>query len=98
MPVLKIKIYNLEGLTVYSSQAAQMGDDKSENPGFLMARDQLRPASKLSFRDSFSAFSGAVEDRDLVETYVAVQGADEPGVCFYTGKESHKRVIFAKAY
>ncbi len=76
LPVLKIKIYNLEGLTVYSSQASQMGEDKSGNPGFLMARDEARPASKLSFRDSFSAFSGAVENRDLVESYVAVHNAD----------------------
>ena len=78
LPVLKIKIYNLDGLTVYSSQASQMGEDKSGNPGFLMARDEATPASKLSFRDSFSAFSGAVENRDLVETYVAVQGEDGP--------------------
>ena len=76
LPVLKIKIYNLDGLTVYSSQASQMGEDKSGNPGFLMARDDSLPASKLSFRDSFSAFSGAVENRDLVETYVAVHGED----------------------
>ncbi len=76
LPVLKIKIYNLDGLTVYSSQASQMGEDKSRNPGFLMARDQSRPASELSSRDSFSAFSGEVENRDLVETYVAVHGAD----------------------
>ncbi len=76
LPVLKIKIYNLDGLTVYSSEAGQMGEDKSGNPGFLIARDASTPASKLSTRDSFSAFSGAVEDRDLVETYVAVHGAD----------------------
>ena len=76
LPVLKIKIYNLDGLTVYSSQASQMGEDKSGNAGFLMARDDSLPASKLSFRDSFSAFSGAVENRDLVETYVAVHGED----------------------
>ena len=76
LPVLKIKIYNLDGLTVYSSQASQMGEDKSGNAGFLMARDDSMPASKLSSRDSFSAFSGAVENRDLVETYVAVHGED----------------------
>ena len=76
LPVLKIKIYNLQGLTVYSSQASQMGEDKSDNPGFLMSRDDGAPASSMSYRDSFSAFSGAVEDRDLVETYVAVQDGD----------------------
>ena len=77
LPVLKIKIYNLQGLTVYSSQASQMGEDKSDNPGFLMSRDDGTPASKMSYRDNFSAFSGAVENRDLVETYIAVRDADE---------------------
>ena len=33
LPVLKVKIYNLDGLTVFSSQASQIGDDKSDNPG-----------------------------------------------------------------
>lgn len=76
LPVLKVKVYNLDGLTVYSSQASQMGDDKSGNVGFLTARDEARPASKLSFRDSFSAFSGVVENRDLVESYVPITRDD----------------------
>ncbi len=76
LPVLKIKIYNLQGLTVYSSQASQMGEDKSDNSGFLMSRDGGTPSTKMSFRDSFSAFSGAVENRDLVETYIPVQDTD----------------------
>jgi signal transduction histidine kinase/CheY-like chemotaxis protein len=76
LPVLKVKIYNLQGLTVYSSQTSQMGEDKSGNPGFRTAMDEAKPASKLSFRDSFSAFSGAVENRDLVESYVPIQRED----------------------
>jgi signal transduction histidine kinase len=76
LPVLKVKIYNIEGLTVYSSQPSQMGDDKSENPGFLSATLDGTPASKLSYRDSFSAFSSTVHDRDLVETYIPIRGAE----------------------
>lgn len=76
LPVLKVKIYNLDGLTVYSSQASQMGDDKSGNAGFLTAKQEAKPASKLSFRDSFSAYSGVVENRDLVESYVPIRRAD----------------------
>ena len=74
-PVLKVKIYDLDGLTVYSSEARQIGDDKSENPGFLKAAHEGAPASKLSYRDTFSAFSGHVEDRDLVETYIPIRSA-----------------------
>ena len=76
LPVLKVKIYNLDGLTVYSSEPSQMGMDKSNNPGFLAAAQQGKPASKLSFRETFSAFSGEVTDRDLVESYLPIKRGD----------------------
>ncbi len=76
LPVLKVKIYNLDGLTVYSSEPSQMGDDKSANPGFLKAVRRGSPASKLSYRDTFSALSGVVVDRDLVETFIPIWNDD----------------------
>ena len=76
LPVLKVKIYNLDGLVVYSSEAGQIGDDESNNSGFLTAAREGKPASMLSFRDTFSAFSGMVEDRDLVASYLPVRGND----------------------
>jgi signal transduction histidine kinase len=53
-----------------------MGEDKSENPGFLKAAQEGNPASKLSFRDTFSAYSSVVHDRDLVESYIPVRNAE----------------------
>ncbi len=76
LPVLKLKIYNLHGLTVYSSQPSQIGADKSNNLGYLKSARDGSPASKLSHRDTFSAFSGAVQDRDLVESYIPIWGPD----------------------
>ncbi len=76
LPVLKVKIYDLDGLTVYSSQPSQMGADKSNNLGFLKSAQDGIPASKLSFRDTFSAFSGTVENRDLVESYLPIWASD----------------------
>jgi hypothetical protein len=34
LPIVKVKIYNLNGLTVFSTDARQIGEDKAPNPGF----------------------------------------------------------------
>jgi PAS domain S-box-containing protein len=73
LAVLKVKIYDLEGLTVYSSEPAEIGENKSDNPGYVAAAREVQPASKLTFRDAFSSFEGTVQDRDLVETYVPIR-------------------------
>ena len=75
-PVLKVKIYDLDGLTVYSSELGQIGDDKNENRGFFRAARDGAPASELSYRDTVSAFSGVVENRDFVETYLPIRSAE----------------------
>ncbi len=78
LPVLKVKIYNLDGLTVFSSQASQMGEDKSNNRGFFAAARAGRPASKMVHKEKFSAFSGEVVNRDLVESYLPIRRGDGP--------------------
>jgi diguanylate cyclase (GGDEF)-like protein len=77
LPVLKIKIFDLNGLTVYSSEASQIGESRSNNPGFIKAAGTATPASKMSFRGTFSAFSGVLANVDLAETYVPI--VDETG-------------------
>jgi len=74
LSVLKVKIYNLEGLTVFSTEAPQMGDDKSQNQGFLSARAGL-VASELTHRDTFSAFEQTIEDRDVLASYLPIRPA-----------------------
>lgn len=74
LDVLKVKIYNLQGLTVFSTEARQIGDDKSQNSGFISAREGL-VASELTHRDTFSAFEQTVEDRDVLASYLPIRPA-----------------------
>ena len=70
------EIFDLNGLTVYSSEPAQIGADKSDRPGVFSATRERRPASKLTHKGSFSAFAKVVFDRDLGENYVPIAGED----------------------
>lgn len=70
--VLKVKIYDLNGITVYSSERKQIGEDKARNGGFqIAARGGV--ASELTYRGAFGAFDGEKYDRNLVSTYVPVR-------------------------
>ena len=73
LPVVKVKIYHSGGLTVYSSQADQIGADKKNDSGFLSTARGGEPSSKLTYRETFKSFRGIIEDRSLVESYLPIQ-------------------------
>jgi diguanylate cyclase (GGDEF)-like protein len=71
LSVVKVKIYDLNGLTVFSTDRRQIGDDKSANPGFRRARDGYA-ASEITYRDRFDAWEGELSERNIIATYVPI--------------------------
>ena len=73
--ILKIKIYDSNGLTIYSTSHNQIGSDKSSTDGFMSAI-QGRLFSMHTYRDEFLSISGEVFKRDLVSSYLPIKVSD----------------------
>ncbi|MEO5331739.1 MAG: PAS domain S-box protein [Magnetococcus sp. YQC-5] len=69
LKVVKVKIHNANGMTLYSSQSDQIGEDQSSNPGVQAALADLLN-SELIQHSSFVSFDGKVADRKMIVTYV----------------------------
>lgn len=74
-PVIKIKVYNLDGLAIYSSVLREIGEDKSQNIGFLKARDG-KLVNDLTHRGRMSATEGEILNADVVSSYIPIYAAD----------------------
>jgi len=73
LKVAKIKIYNVDGLTVFSTDARQIGEDKSANGGFHGAKAG-RVMSDITYRDTFDSFEGVLSKRNLIFSYIPARG------------------------
>jgi two-component system, cell cycle sensor histidine kinase PleC len=71
--IVKVKIYDPRGRTVFSTDIGQIGDDESANPGLRIAL-QGQVAGDITFRNRFDGFHQTIVDRDLVFTYVPISG------------------------
>ena len=70
--IVKVKIYNRQGITIFSTDPSQIGQDKSKGEGVIRAlRGEV--ASELTHRDTFSAFEGVIENSDLLSSYIPIQ-------------------------
>jgi diguanylate cyclase (GGDEF)-like protein/PAS domain S-box-containing protein len=66
---VKVKVYNMDGMTVFSTETKQIGESKRSSGGFLAAA-QGQLASELTHRNTFSAFDNELESRDLLSSYI----------------------------
>ncbi len=73
--VIKLKLYNRDGMTIFSTDSQQIGENKSDNSGFRRALAG-RAVTELVHRDSFDSFEGMRSNLDVVFSYVPVTAAD----------------------
>ena len=71
IPVVKVKLFDQSGLTVYSSAQGEAGRDASSNPGVYGALKGLTTGSMV-FRDRFNSFDGLIENRNLYQVYIPI--------------------------
>lgn len=76
--VVKIKIFELEGRTIFSTELAQIGQRYVDSPLFTSARHG-RKATALRRRDTFTALQGTITNRDIIASYIPVYATDSPG-------------------
>ncbi|MCB0067325.1 MAG: hypothetical protein KDD77_09245, partial [Caldilineaceae bacterium] len=77
--VVKVKIYGLDGRTLYSSQPSQIGEDQSSNEGWRLALGG-EIVNELTHRDEFNAFDGVIENRDVLASYIPIRRSDDAPV------------------
>jgi signal transduction histidine kinase len=71
-PVVKVKIYNGGGITIFSTEARQIGEEKIGDEGVVSALAG-KVASELTYRDTYSSFENTVEHADLLSSYIPIR-------------------------
>ena len=81
--LIKVKIYNLDGLTIFSTDPSQINQDKSDNAGFLNARAG-RSVSNITYHDQFDTFEGKRSNINVVSSYIPIgdHPLDQPEAVF----------------
>jgi len=76
MKIVRIKIYDRNGRTVFSTEASQIGEDAGRNEAWLAAM-MGDVTAEMVHKNSFNVSDGVIENRDLLETYVPVRDRND---------------------
>lgn len=74
--IVKIKLYDSRGLTVFSTDERQVGEDKRGNTAFQRALTG-EVVSDITFRDRFDAAEGTLSNRNLIYSYIPIRTAPD---------------------
>lgn len=72
--VIKVKVYNRDGLTVFSTDLTNIGESVAHKPGFQAAQHG-QVASDMHARDLFNAHDGERANIDFIASYVPMRDA-----------------------
>jgi len=75
----KVKIFATNGMTVYSSDEKQIGEDRYNTDAVQRARAG-EAVSNLAWRDRFDAIGGPIANRSLLSTYIPVRIRGDPEI------------------
>ncbi|MEE8577680.1 MAG: histidine kinase [candidate division Zixibacteria bacterium] len=70
--VIRVKIYDANGIVAYSTKPDQIGGHRDDNPKFLLGMQGV-VSSRLIVSDSFDALEKRSESENLIQTYIPVQ-------------------------
>ncbi len=77
LPVLKIKIYNLEGATVYSTVVSEIGEARDEPIDPKVVVEGRETASGILHEHEFASVLGHREHRFYVETFLPIRDEND---------------------
>jgi len=72
LSIVSVKVYNNEGLTVFSTRPEQIGENQGANQGVISARNGT-PVSVTIYRDNLNAFEKVIEHHNLIQSYVPIR-------------------------
>jgi|GEM_PF-5107714 len=72
LKVVKVKLYGPSGRTIFSTQAEQIGEDGSTNPGVISALAGQKQAGVVE-RSHYNAYDHLIERVSLVQTYLPIR-------------------------
>jgi signal transduction histidine kinase len=71
-PIIKVKIYDLDGHTLFSTDHGEIGEDEDDDDGVVGAAKGI-VASELVHANTMDAFEGQISDRDIISSYVPIR-------------------------
>jgi diguanylate cyclase (GGDEF)-like protein len=75
LSVVKVKIYDLHGMTVFSTDEKQIVEDKSDDDG-VQGAIAGKVSSEIAFENQFDSFEKVINDRNLISSYIPIRVDD----------------------